>query len=80
VEGVEIYLPVSGMIDIEKEVARLRQELERIQQYIQAQTGKLGNKEFVKNAPKEIVEIEQQKLADSQDKAGKIEQQLTSLQ
>ena len=77
--GVEIYLPVSGMIDISKEVARLKKELEQTQKYIKAQSKKIDNKEFVRNAPKEIVEVEKTKLKEAQDKASKIEQQIKSL-
>ena len=79
VPGVEIYLPLSGMIDIDKEVERLQKEITQTEKYIATQTSKLANEQFIANAPNEIVEAEKTKLAEAETKAAKLNEQLTNL-
>ncbi len=76
---VEVYLPVAGMIDIKKEIVRLEEEAKRLSDFINHLEVKLTNEKFVAKAPKEIVEIEKQKLKDNQENLEKINQQLKSL-
>ncbi|MFA6410115.1 MAG: valine--tRNA ligase [Candidatus Buchananbacteria bacterium] len=75
----EIYLPVSGMIDIEKEVPRLEQEAERLADFIVHLEQKLANETFVTRAPKDIVAAEKEKLELSKENLEKINQQLKTL-
>lgn len=51
-----IILPIADIIDLDKERARLRKEIDRIQQEIKKVDQKLGNEQFVQNAPAEILE------------------------
>ena len=51
-----IILPIADIIDLDKERARLRKEIDRIQQEIKKVDQKLGNEQFVQNAPTEILE------------------------
>ena len=66
--GVELYLPLAGLVDIEQEIARLKKELEETEQEIARARGKLANEGFVNKAPAEIVEKERQKLAALEEK------------
>lgn len=75
VEDVEIYLPLVGLIDIDKEKARLQKEIGNVQKYIKTQEKKLENKEFTENAPKEVVEAEEKKLEEAEEKLIKLESQ-----
>ena len=79
VSGVEVYILLEGLVDKDKESERLTKEIEQIKNYIVTLEKKLGNQEFVKNAPKEVVAVEQEKLAQQQDKLKKLEEQLESL-
>ena len=79
ITGAEIYLPVSGMIDIDKEIKRLEQESKRIEDFVEHLAAKLKNERFLERAPKDIIEIEKQKLSEHKDKLEKIEQQLKTL-
>lgn len=79
ISGAEIYLPVSGMIDVGKEVKRLEQEAKRIADFVEHLGAKLKNERFLERAPKEIIDIEKEKLADHKEKLEKIEQQLKAL-
>lgn len=56
VGGVEVYVPLDGLIDIGKEKARLKKEEDRIALEIKAITGRLRNKNFTQKAPDEVVQ------------------------
>ncbi len=71
-----IYMSLEGLFDKEAETERLGKEIEKVAKYIKALEGKLGNKEFVANAPEKIVAIEQKKLDEAQAKRAKLEEQL----
>jgi len=77
--GVEIYLLLADLLDFEKEKERLNKEKESLNTYIAQLDKKLSNKEFVQNAPKQIVDSEQTKLAEAKLKLEKIEEQLATL-
>lgn len=79
VNSSEIYLPVSDMIDIDKEKVRLGAEVEQLTKYIDNLTKKLANQDFVKRAPTEVVAAEELKLANSREQLAKVEAQLKNL-
>ncbi|MDR2398978.1 MAG: valine--tRNA ligase [Endomicrobium sp.] len=56
----EIFLPLEGLIDINKEKARLAKETALVRQEIERTTAKLNNDTFVKRAPK--IEIEKVRI------------------
>ncbi|MCK8824428.1 valine--tRNA ligase [Fuchsiella alkaliacetigena] len=66
--GVEVILPLAGMVDIDKEIARLEEELEEVEFEINRAQGKLANEGFVNNAPEELVEKEKEKVVQYKDK------------
>lgn len=78
--GVEIYLPLAGLIDVAKEKARLEKDLGEAKRYLDVLENKLGNKSFLVNAPKELVEGEKEKLEVQKEKVKKIKDQLKSLE
>ena len=77
--GVEMYLPLAGLVDIEQEIARLKKELEVTGQEIKRAQGKLANSGFVNKAPAEIVERERQKLITLQEKKITLQDRLQEL-
>lgn len=76
---VEIYLPLEGLIDADKERARLTKEIDNLKGLIDRIEKKLSNKGFLDKAPKEVVKKEEEKkkaiLADLE----KIERQLDAI-
>lgn len=80
VSGAELYLPLSGLIDIAQEIKRLQAELETLNQEVLRGEKKLANPGFVNKAPAEVVEKERQKLADWQQKRQRVEERLKELQ
>ncbi|MDD2758411.1 MAG: valine--tRNA ligase [Patescibacteria group bacterium] len=77
--GVEVFIDLSGLVDFAKEKIRLQKEMAEVEPYIAGLTKKLANKEFVKNAPKEVVAGEKQKLSDAEEKLNKLKEQIKSL-
>jgi len=79
VEGVEIYLPLKGLIDVEKETARLTKEIDKLAKELKKLNGKLSNEGFLKKAPAQVVEGERTKLAGYEEKMKSLEARLADL-
>ena len=77
--GIEIYLPLAGMIDVEAERTRCRQEIAQLEKRIVASKSKLANPGFVQKAPAEVVERERERLADLELQAAKTWDRLREL-
>lgn len=74
-----IYLPLEGMLDVEKECERLTKEREKVIADIKGREGKLSNENFVMKAPEAVVQRERDSLAESQAELQKIESLHSSL-
>ena len=70
---VEIYLPLSGLLDIGKELERLDKEIAQAQQEIVRVGAKLANENFVAKAKPEVVEKEREKLTVQEERIGKLQ-------
>jgi valyl-tRNA synthetase len=60
---IRIYLPLAGLIDMDKEKARLTKETVNTEKEITRLSGKLNNDGFLSKAPAEVVTGEREKLA-----------------
>ncbi len=67
------------MIDVEAEKKKLEEELKYQQGFLNSVMRKLGNKNFVKNAPEKVVTIEQKKKTDAENKIKTLTDRLKSL-
>ncbi len=76
---VEVFLPMAGLVDLEKERARLTKELAGIEGWMKGCRAKLGNEKFTANAPDHVVQKQRDMLAENEAKAGKLEELLDSL-
>jgi valyl-tRNA synthetase len=79
VSGVEIYLPLKGLIDVEKESARLNKELASLDKEISRIHGKLSNEGFVAKAPADVIAKEKAKAGEYQEKQIVIRERLAYL-
>ena len=70
--GVDIFVPLAGMIDVDAEKTRLTKEIEKLEKYTASVEGKLANKNFVERAPKEVVAAERERLAQAKAEAEKL--------
>lgn len=57
--GAELFLPLEGVIDLDRERARLGAEIDRVQAQLKGVEGKLSNEAFVRKAPREVVRKEE---------------------
>ncbi|HWR39822.1 MAG TPA: valine--tRNA ligase [Patescibacteria group bacterium] len=80
VSGVEVYLPLKGLIDVEKETARLQKELAGLEKELARVAGKLSNESFVAKAPPEVIAKEKAKEAEYREKHAAIRERVAYLE
>lgn len=78
-DGVEAYLPLSGLIDPVKERKRLEKQQEKLGIEIMKLSSRLNSKGFVDKAPMSVVEKAREELAELEDQAKKVETSLEAL-
>ena len=79
VNGVEIFLPLKDLIDVEKETARLKGEMAKLEKEISRLDKKLSNEGFLAKAPADVVAGEKEKLAGYQEKMDAVKARLADL-
>ena len=77
--GVEVYMPLEGLIDLDVERQRQQKELDKLEKALSGIEKKLQNAKFLDNAPPEVVESEKQKQADYATTAGRLKATLASI-
>lgn len=66
-DGLEVFLPQSGLVDPVKERLRLGKQAEKLSKDIAVLTGRLNSPGFVDRAPPQLVEESRKKLEDMQE-------------
>lgn len=79
VTGGSVILPLEGLIDMEKEIARLEKELEKWQKELERVDKKLSNEKFVAKAPEKIINEEKEKQALYTEKYNSVQERLNQL-
>ena len=77
--GAAVYLPLAGLIDVEKERTRLTKERDNIEKEMTRLSGKLSNEGFTSKAPAAVVAAERAKLAGYEEKRSLILTRLADL-
>ncbi|MDY7001720.1 MAG: valine--tRNA ligase, partial [Thermodesulfobacteriota bacterium] len=72
VRGNELYVPLSGVVDFDAELARLDKELGKLDKELGIVNKKLANENFTSRAPAEVVEKERQKAMTFSEKKDKL--------
>ncbi len=78
--GVEVYLPLAGLVDLEQELARLGKALAEVDGEIRQVKAKLANEAFTSKAPAHVVQQQRDKLAAHQERRERLEARLKALQ
>ncbi len=76
---VEIFIPLSELVDVDSETKRLTKELEKLSAEYEGVEKRLSNEAFVGKAPKEVVEKEKARLCALLEKKTKLEEGLSRL-
>ncbi|MDD4625772.1 MAG: valine--tRNA ligase [Syntrophomonas sp.] len=77
--AAEIYVPLEGIIDVEKEIQRLLKELKTAESDLQKAENKLNNEKFLSKAPPEVIEKERSKAGEAINRKEGILQRLQLL-
>ncbi|HSJ56375.1 MAG TPA: valine--tRNA ligase [Anaerolineae bacterium] len=78
-EGVEAYLPLAGLVDLDQEIERLRKELGETEQEIRRAQGMLANEGFTGKAPEHVVQRQRDRLAEQEERRERLEARLRAL-
>ncbi len=71
-QDMELYVPLKGLVDVEKEREKLGRERNKIEKSLKQIDTKLANKKFLANAPAEIVTKEKAKQEELVAKLAKV--------
>ena len=74
-----MFIPLSEIIDTQKEMARLTKEKKAVQKDIDFLSSKLSNQGFLAKAPEKLINEQKEKLARAKEKMEKIEQSIAAL-
>ncbi len=74
--GTELFLPLEGVIDLDRERERLEKEIQRLQGQLAGSRKKLQNTDFVEKAPDEVVQRERDKAASFGEQIDKLQEKL----
>jgi valyl-tRNA synthetase len=77
--GIEIAVPLEGLIDFDKERARLERDLTKFQGEYEGLEKRLANPDFVNRAAPEVVAATQTRAAELRDQIAKLRDMLAAL-
>ena len=79
VRTVEMFVPLTGLVNVEEEIAKIEADLAYQQKFLDSVRKKLSNERFVANAPEAVVAVERKKEADSLSKIESLTASLKAL-
>ena len=74
-----VTIPLGGLVDLDKERERLRDEIEDIDRNRERLAARLSDERFLTRAPEEVVERERERLASIEERKGRAEDVLARL-
>jgi valyl-tRNA synthetase len=77
---IEVFLPMAGLIDFDREKERLQKELSRMESWLAGCRAKLANPRFIDGAPAAVVQQQRDLLAENESVADCLRQRLASLE
>jgi valyl-tRNA synthetase len=79
IKDLEIFMPLKGLIDIQKERQRIQKEIEKSNSDLERFAKKLGDENFRNKAPQNIILKEEKKRDDTKEILSKLEESLAKL-
>ena len=77
--GGTVTVPLGGMVDLDRERARLADELQQLKKNLGRLSTRLADQQFLSKAPEDVIERERQRLASGRDRSARIEDMLARL-
>ena len=78
-DGAELFLPLEGLVDLDRERAKLEAEVQRLAGRLKAVRAKLNNRDFLTKAPPDVVDGERDKAASWGVRMEKLEEKRAAL-
>jgi len=78
--GIDIFVPLEGVIDLAAERTRLADRLAKAHKFLEGSDRKLANENFVARAPEAVVAKERERNAGLREEIGRLEANLAELQ
>jgi len=78
-DGIEVYLPMSGLIDKDKELERLTRQEGKLRTESEKLRGRLEGKGFVDKAPEKVVEKAREELRELESQLAKVVEGIAKL-
>jgi valyl-tRNA synthetase len=78
-DGATVIVPLAGVIDVDKECARLRTERDELAAQLDKLRARLGNDSFVSRAPAAVVDGERQKEREWTVRVGQLDEKVRGL-
>jgi len=78
-DGTELFVPLEGVLDLDRERGRLRDEIDELRGHLAGSEGRLENDDFVEKAPDHVVEKEREKADSYREQIEKLEDKLSAL-
>jgi valyl-tRNA synthetase len=79
VKTTEYFIPLGIRLNVEKELVKIREDLDYLRGFLSSVMKKLDNERFVKNAPADVLELERKKKSDTELKIKSLEERLEEL-
>ena len=79
-ESLEVYLPLAGLADPVKEIARLTKQETKMQKEIDGLAGRVNSPAFVDKAPAAVVEKAQKELSELQEQLAVVRSRIEQMQ
>jgi valyl-tRNA synthetase len=79
-DGVEVLMPLAGLIDAGKECSRLQQRVEELTKQLAGIEARLANTEFTSKAPKVVIDQSKERRTEVQETIKKFSDHLALLQ
>lgn len=80
VRNIEIFMPLSGLIDLDAEKLRLGKQIEKLEKELSSINSKLNNSNFMANAKEEVIAKEREKFGEVDTKLRLTKDLLADLQ
>lgn len=80
IKDLEVYVPLAGLIDFDKERKRINSEIESIQKELEKITKSLSDEKFLSKAKNDVIERERERKIKYEDKLMRLKTALTTLQ
>ena len=79
IAGAQIFVPLSELVDLDEEIAKMGKEEARLEAEVDRASKKLSNKGFVDHAPAAVVEKEKGKLAEYESQLAGVRDRIKEL-